>query len=65
MAVDSERSGCLDPEELASYLDGRLATEGRDAVEAHLLECAECRAVVVEAGAIAVEGQATGDPSDR
>ena len=66
MAVDSERSGCLDPEELASYLDGRLATDARDAVEAHLLECAECRAVVVEAAAIAGHGGSLGpvNPQD-
>jgi len=65
MSVDNERAGCPDHEELASYLDGRLTTEGRDAVEAHLLECAECRAVVVDAGAMAAEGPATADPSER
>ena len=63
--MDNERSGCPDHEELASYLDGRLTTEGRDAVEAHLLECAECRAVVVEAAAIAAAHPATTDPADR
>jgi anti-sigma factor RsiW len=63
--VDNERSGCPDHDELASYLDGRLATEGRDAVEAHLLECAECRAVVVEAAAIAAAHPTTMDPPDR
>ena len=63
--MDNERSGCPDHEELASYLDGRLMTEERDAVEAHLLECAECRAVVVDAGAIAAEGPATTDRSER
>ena len=65
MSVDHERSGCPDQEELASYLDGRLATEGREAVEAHLLECADCRTVVVEAGAIATEQPDPVDPSDE
>ncbi len=64
MSLDNERSACPDHEELASYLDGRLATEEKDAVEAHLLECANCRAVVVDAGAIADEHTAAADPSD-
>ena len=55
MAVDNERSGCPDSTELARYLDGELSTDARDAVEAHLLECNECRTVVADAGALAAE----------
>lgn len=38
-------------EELAAWLDRRLEAPGRMRVEAHLVECDECRAVVAEATA--------------
>jgi len=38
-------------EELAAYLDRRLEAPGRMRVEAHLVECDECRALVTEATA--------------
>jgi tetratricopeptide (TPR) repeat protein len=36
------RSGCLDAEVLASYIDGRTTPEERVEVEAHLAHCEDC-----------------------
>lgn len=38
----------LEPEQVAAYLDRTLSAEARGRVEAHLVECRECRAEVVE-----------------
>ena len=37
---------CLDAETLAAWVDDRLTTAERDAVEAHAADCARCQAVV-------------------
>jgi hypothetical protein len=39
---------CPDAERLAEYADGLLDEAGRDAIEAHLVTCPDCRAVLVE-----------------
>jgi putative zinc finger protein len=41
---------CLDPEEMAALIDGRLTREARASAEAHLAGCARCQAI---AGTIA------------
>ncbi len=45
-------AGCLDPETLAAFIDGRLEPRERAAVEAHLAECADCYEGWMDAGAI-------------
>lgn len=42
----SQAIGCLDENALASFAEGRVADEARRAVEEHLADCAECRAVL-------------------
>jgi hypothetical protein len=41
-------NGCPDDERLAEYADGVLDAEAREAIEAHLETCADCRSVLVE-----------------
>jgi tetratricopeptide (TPR) repeat protein len=41
-------NACPDDERLAEYADGLLDAEAREAIEAHLETCANCRSVVVE-----------------
>lgn len=41
---------CLDPEEMAAWIDGRLTREARASAEAHVAGCARCQAI---AGTIA------------
>jgi tetratricopeptide (TPR) repeat protein len=56
MVVDSSRrppTDCPDSEALAEYVDGRLGPTGRAVLEAHLVDCEDCRAVLVETAAIA------------
>jgi cytochrome c-type biogenesis protein CcmH/NrfG len=52
MTTDVERVGCPEAEDLAAYVDRRLPSAARASVERHLLECADCRHVVVETGAL-------------
>jgi len=47
--IPSDASDHVRPEELAAYLDGKLRPEERQAVERHLLVCAECRQDLAEA----------------
>jgi tetratricopeptide (TPR) repeat protein len=42
-------SGCLEPETLAAFMDGRLEPHERAAVEAHLAECEDCYEMWMEA----------------
>jgi tetratricopeptide (TPR) repeat protein len=51
MAIDAERAACPEAEELAAYVEHTLPVANRPVVEAHLLECADCRHVVVETAA--------------
>jgi len=51
MAIDAERAACPEAEELAAYVERTLPYAARPAVEAHLLECPDCRHVVVETAA--------------
>jgi anti-sigma factor RsiW len=46
---------CPSPLELAAYLDGRLDDAARDAVEAHLADCAACLTAVREVRRLQVE----------
>ena len=46
MALEDRRHP--DAERLAEYADGVLDAEARAAVEQHLADCAECRAIVME-----------------
>jgi anti-sigma factor RsiW len=39
---------CPDAERLAEYVDGGLPPWGRDEIEAHLVDCSDCRAIVAE-----------------
>jgi hypothetical protein len=41
---------CLEPEEMAAWIDGRLTREARASAEAHVAGCARCQAI---AGTIA------------
>ena len=51
--IQSDRApGCLSTETLAAFLDGRLTTAERSAVEAHLATCADCYELWSEAGAL-------------
>lgn len=43
-----EGLSCPDAETLAAYLDGTLERQGRESVEAHAADCAECRSVLAE-----------------
>jgi putative zinc finger protein len=36
---------CLDPEEMAAWIDGRLAREAQARAEAHVASCARCQAI--------------------
>lgn len=46
-------TNCPDPEILAAYEDGRLRGTEREAVTAHIADCADCRDVVVLADEVA------------
>src|SRR5262245_47474239 len=54
--------GCPAPEQLAQYLDGQLGTAGRESMEQHLLDCPDCRAVIVET-VISLEESTATEPS--
>jgi hypothetical protein len=43
-----ERRDCPDAEQLAEYADGVLDAPAREAIEAHLVTCADCRSVLAE-----------------
>jgi tetratricopeptide (TPR) repeat protein len=47
MAIDPTRAGCPDAQELAAYAERLLPGAARAAVEQHLVECADCRDVLV------------------
>ncbi len=51
MAIEAERAACPEAEELAAYVERTLPNAARPMVEAHLLECEDCRHVVVETAA--------------
>jgi hypothetical protein len=60
--VDSQHvpRSCPDAELLAEYADGVLDAESRDAIEAHLVTCPDCRSVLVETMAfLGAEAEAT------
>jgi tetratricopeptide (TPR) repeat protein len=42
------RAGCLDPNDMAAYIDGRADASGRTRLEAHLADCDACREVFAE-----------------
>ena len=44
---------CPTAEEFAAYADGGLGVQERERVEQHLVECAECRTVLIESAAFA------------
>jgi cytochrome c-type biogenesis protein CcmH/NrfG len=47
--TDAEtRPGCLSPETLAAFIDGRLDVAARAAAETHLAECEDCYEAMVE-----------------
>lgn len=46
--IPALESPCPSQEELAAYLDGRLRCRERREIEAHLAECAGCRAAIIE-----------------
>jgi tetratricopeptide (TPR) repeat protein len=50
---------CPTAEEFATYADGGLGVQERDRVERHLVECGECRAVLIESAVFA-----TSEPSN-
>ena len=58
MALDDVRHP--DAEQLAEYADGVLDAEARAEVEAHLADCADCRAVVIETMAFLDSGASPG-----
>jgi anti-sigma factor RsiW len=37
---------CLEPEQLAAYVDGKLTPAERTIIEHHLAECIQCRRVM-------------------
>jgi anti-sigma factor RsiW len=39
---------CPDAEELAAFVDGRLAAAAREKMERHLAECTDCRELFAE-----------------
>ena len=43
---------CISSEQLQAYYDGELPVSQRPAIEAHLGECANCRRVIAELGAL-------------
>jgi anti-sigma factor RsiW len=45
--------GCVDAEQLAAYVDGRLDASARRKVEAHLARCGDCRTIFAETAAFA------------
>src|SRR5262249_30119917 len=49
---------CPDVETLAGYVDGMLADADRQAVERHLVGCADCRDVVVDTAAFVSDERA-------
>jgi anti-sigma factor RsiW len=48
MDADGQEWSHLEPNEVAAYLDGELLATDRSRIEAHLAECAECRAELTE-----------------
>lgn len=50
---------CLDTETLAAFLEGRLGSRQREAVEAHLAECEDCYEVWMEATEARVSVEST------
>jgi tetratricopeptide (TPR) repeat protein len=48
---------CPTAEEFAAYADGGLGGQERNRVERHLVECADCRAVLLESAAFATSAQ--------
>jgi CHAT domain-containing protein len=42
---------CLDDEQLAAYIDGRVDKATRDVIEAHLAACTRCRTILTETSA--------------
>jgi hypothetical protein len=55
LGVIAPRSGHLDAMEVAAYVDGALAADVRQRVEAHLADCVECRDEVVDASRLAAQ----------
>jgi ferric-dicitrate binding protein FerR (iron transport regulator) len=55
-------NSCPDRESIAAYVDRRLADSERDAVEAHLAACADCRAEVVALSALVAQVAASTEP---
>ena len=51
------KRSCIDDETIADYLEGRLTPSGRDRVEKHLCECADCRELLLM-GAEMLDGDA-------
>lgn len=54
----------LDPREISAYLEGRLAPADKERVQAHLVDCASCRAEVVELVEL-MESHEHGEPRRR
>jgi predicted anti-sigma-YlaC factor YlaD len=42
------RTGCLEPEELAAYIDERLNDADAARVEQHLAACDDCRSLLIQ-----------------
>ena len=55
----------LEPNEIASYVDGDVPGEVRASIEAHLADCAECRAEVAEVSRIVRTAPSAGGVSRR
>ena len=51
---------CPDAERLAEYVDGTLGGTERNEIEAHLVACSDCRAVVVETTILVRAGRVAG-----
>lgn len=47
-AAEKSPSPCPDPNDMAAYVDKRLAKKGRDAVENHFAWCGDCRRALIE-----------------
>ncbi len=50
---------------LSEYLDGELPPAERDALEAHLAECGDCRSLLVELGAVVARAAAVEERPPR